>query len=443
MRMIGLCCTAVLLMIICTPLALAQPNLKQAEHFIQQGRAEDAYNILHPYEFELSGNVEYDYLLGLAALESGRPDQATLAFERALAVESNFLGARLDLARAWFALNLFDLAKEELMQLQNLDPPLAAQKVIDTYLKLIEEKSHNAEKNTFFNWYLEARVGRDSNVNLSPDSAEIYLPAINRSVTLNPNSIGIKDSYFTMAAAANAAYQSHSWFGLTGGLEVVGRKLQRAKHYNTDNLNGHINIIAHGWNNLTLTVGAQYRQMYLNGNYYRSTPAIGFDVRWAENSKRAYSFFGQHIRPRFIDAVNKANNANITLFGIGHTFAFGDRGKTVYSISGYGGKDFAATLRTDGDKTLMGIKSGLKHALNSKIEGFAHFGFQHGNFNKINPLFQIKRRDDIWEADVGLVWRFLKGWTLRPSLSYSRSDSSIAIYDFTRIDYAMGVRYAF
>jgi hypothetical protein len=45
----------------------------------------------------------FDYLLGIAALDSGKPDRATIAFERVLAVNPNFAGARLDLAIYVFA----------------------------------------------------------------------------------------------------------------------------------------------------------------------------------------------------------------------------------------------------------------------------------------------------------------------------------------------------
>src|SRR5450759_1837094 len=70
--------------------------LRDAEALMKAGRPADAYNLLEPLEFERSGEVRFDYLIGIAALDSGKPDKATLAFERVLAVNPNYAGARLD-----------------------------------------------------------------------------------------------------------------------------------------------------------------------------------------------------------------------------------------------------------------------------------------------------------------------------------------------------------
>ena len=83
--------------------------LSEAEALLNSGKSDEAYKLLAPMDFEYSGNVRFDYLLGVSALDSGHPDKATLAFERVLAVEPNFAGARLDMARAYF--HLGDLAR--------------------------------------------------------------------------------------------------------------------------------------------------------------------------------------------------------------------------------------------------------------------------------------------------------------------------------------------
>ena len=75
-------------------------DLGQVEAQIRAGEAEQAYQRLLLFEGRLAGRVRYDYLLGLAALESGRPADATFAFERVLTLNPDFPGARLDMARS-------------------------------------------------------------------------------------------------------------------------------------------------------------------------------------------------------------------------------------------------------------------------------------------------------------------------------------------------------
>ena len=106
-------------------------DLDKADALMKQGKAAEAYSLLEPFEFEQSGNIRFDYLLGIAALDSGKPDKATLAFERVLAVDPNFAGARVDMGRAYYQLGDFTRAKTEFETVLTQNPPPAAKATID------------------------------------------------------------------------------------------------------------------------------------------------------------------------------------------------------------------------------------------------------------------------------------------------------------------------
>ena len=111
--------------------------LRDADALIKDGKPADAYALLEPLEFDRAGEVRFDYLLGIAALDSGKPDKATLAFERVLAVDPNFAGARLDMARAYYQLGDMPRAKTEFETVLKLNPPEAARATIQNYLGAI------------------------------------------------------------------------------------------------------------------------------------------------------------------------------------------------------------------------------------------------------------------------------------------------------------------
>src|SRR3954468_9324165 len=69
--------------------AAQNPDIEQARALLQDSKPSEAYALLEPQEFDLAGDVDFDTLLGIAALDSGKPDKATLAFERVLAVNPN------------------------------------------------------------------------------------------------------------------------------------------------------------------------------------------------------------------------------------------------------------------------------------------------------------------------------------------------------------------
>ena len=91
--------------------AASEKLLNDAESLILAGRPSEAYVLLQPSEFVRSGEKRFDYLLGISALDSGKPDKATLALERVLAVDPNFAGARLDMARAYYPVGRFGTRK--------------------------------------------------------------------------------------------------------------------------------------------------------------------------------------------------------------------------------------------------------------------------------------------------------------------------------------------
>ncbi len=59
-------------------LALAQPSelIANARQALAGGDPERAYQLLSPRQEEFAGSPEYDFLLGISALDSGRPEEA-------------------------------------------------------------------------------------------------------------------------------------------------------------------------------------------------------------------------------------------------------------------------------------------------------------------------------------------------------------------------------
>ena len=130
--------------LLCSGIAVAaELDLGKADALLKAGKAKEGYTLLAPHEYEMAGNVDYDYLLGIAALDSGKPDKASLALERVLAVNPNYIGARLDLARAYFALADYERAKTEFEAVQAQNPPPAAKTVIEQYLAAIDNEAES------------------------------------------------------------------------------------------------------------------------------------------------------------------------------------------------------------------------------------------------------------------------------------------------------------
>src|SRR5688572_10608072 len=172
----------------------AASDLSRAETLVREGRAAEAYSLLLAREAEAAGDPDFDYWLGVAALESGKPDKASIALERVLLVRPDFVGARLDLARAYFALGDYERATLEFKTVLEQDPPPAARETIERYLRETDFLARSKQRR--WTAYLEAAMGYDTNVNNATGSNTVFVPLFGANLTLAPTSVKSSDGYF-------------------------------------------------------------------------------------------------------------------------------------------------------------------------------------------------------------------------------------------------------
>src|SRR5262245_37879572 len=101
----------------------AVPVLKQAEALLAEHKADEAYRLLSANELDLGGTALFDYLLGVAALDSGHASDAAFALERVVATQPDFVGARMELARAEFERGQYASARTQFQYLLGQSPP--------------------------------------------------------------------------------------------------------------------------------------------------------------------------------------------------------------------------------------------------------------------------------------------------------------------------------
>jgi hypothetical protein len=144
--------------------AMAQSNdlLNRAKSLIDTRKATEALALLEPRTEALSGNPDFDYLLGMAALDAGRPGIAVLALERVLMVRPDHAQARAEIARAYFELGETRTAQAEFESLKRGGVPTEVAASIDKYLDAIGKRLAGGP---VWRGYIEATAGTDSNIN--------------------------------------------------------------------------------------------------------------------------------------------------------------------------------------------------------------------------------------------------------------------------------------
>lgn len=431
--------------------------LQQATALIRGGKPADAYNLLEPKEADYSGEIAFDYLLGMAALDSGKPDRATIAFERVLAVNPNFAGARLDLARAYFAMGSDDLAKKEFETVLNTqNPPGQVVAVIKKHLDAIEERQQ--AKIQQVTAYLETSVGHDNNITAATGDNTAGVAGI-----LGMTRADLV-SMFNYEPTGSSLHYSGTYTAVAGGVDFnrlvseeygvsifagadvkqrVYNKVSAMNNLNTDLRAGVALASGDDSYRLTATFG-QYRQSGFSAgtNSFRDT--AGFSAEW----KRSFGDRDQmtwsvgYSEPRYITTQSQ-NTRQVSLSGSWlHIF----EGKMTPLI-------FANANRSIDDPANGGSNMGrnntgvLAHLQFTPFEN-TDFSLSGGTTVRHDSspgarspgLADFYARDETQSLSFGVTTRPWKQWTIKGSVALTNNRSNLSLYQYRRNDSSVSLR---
>jgi|GEM_PF-490769 len=424
--------------------------LKSAQALIDSGKTTQAYTLLQPMEFEHAGDARFDYLLGIAALDSGRPDMATFAFERVLAVNPDSFAARLEMARAYFELGDLQRARTEFSALLKQNPTTGTKNNIEKYLTAIDDQE--AGKRTYFSGYVEGSIGRNSNVNYSNSASEIFIDSQGNVASLDPSNIKAADNYRALAVGGEAKYRMTPRWGAYAAGDIKQLNHHSLKQFDALNLDMRAGVMYD-------TKINQVRASLLRGRYKLDgalhSEADGYQVTWqhAFNSHNQFNAFAQSIKYRHVELLLQPNDIDQRSIGLGWQHFLAGEKSTLSGSVHYGDAQDVAPIITaainpsgghnDGGKRFAGLRVGSQTMVGETTVLYANAGAQSSSYDKINYHFLRQREDRLYDVKLGANWQLAKSWQLRPQLSYAQNDSNIALYKYDRIDFAITLRREF
>ena len=417
--------------------AAGKPDIARAEQLLREGKFDEAYRLLAPHEFAKAGDEEFDYLLGIAALESNRADQATLIFERVLAVNPNHAAARLDMGRAYFALGDMDRARIEFESARRFGPPAAAQATIDQYLTSIDKRtSSNRLK---ISSYLETVIGVDDNINNATSQGSIFTPFFGANINLTTNSIKLGDNFLSLGGGVDVNYAITGQFSLLTGADFRQRANQHANTFdyrNTDwRLGGQYNN-----DRDTIRLIAWRNDYDLDAAFYRRTQNVSAEWRRNLDTKTQLSLYTQDARSRYVQPASRSSSSNLYIYGANLVRVVDEDTRTIVFGSFFRGLDVATDNRSDGDRRLWGVRAGMQRALFSSLNWFASTALQKSSYSTENLLFNTTRVDHQIDLALGLSWQITPDWLLRPQVTFTRNDSNMTINTFDRTEASIILR---
>ncbi len=403
--------------------AADQQLLAAAQGMISDGKPLDALDLLSPYEFEHAGEKEYDYLLGLSLLDSGQAGQSVFAFQRVLALDPNFAGARMELARAYFDMSEFTLSRAEFTTLQSLSPPANIQLAIEKYLSAIRNRTLRDKQG--WSGYVQMGAGNDSNANSAP--------AVSNFLGFDLAEQSRETESSVISTVAGVSYDLPVNYFRT--------------YYARSNLTHRSNNDATFSNSFSYDIAAGIRQSFESGdNINVSMQLYSTDVDGSSNNK-GYNLNGQYnlkfspadqlgifARLGNIDYVETFDikDAAQTVTGVSWVHILGLKSRPSLIITLIAGQDDPELATSPYGRDFSGIRFTAATALTHRLNIFTSIGSTSSSYE--GQFFGIEddREDDFSNFTLGMNWRFTKNWAFKALLNVSENTSNIDIFGYEK-----------
>jgi tetratricopeptide (TPR) repeat protein len=418
-------------------LAARQKLITSSAELIKNGHPQEAYNLLAPYQSIMAGDVDYDYLLGLAAVDSGKPNEAIFALERVLAVRPNHLQARAEIARAYLAAGEIAASKQEFETVQAQNPPQEVSATIQKYLDIIE--TDRSGKKTSIRGYIEAMLGNDSNVNSATSNRQIAVPYFGGAV-MNLNSAGVanSDTFGSLGAGFNVRHALSPEWALLGGANVNQHNNSTQQAFNTGSADANFGASLSEGNDNYMAV-LQVQSFALDNKRYRD--AAGMTGQWQRNldSGSQVSGYFQYSSLTYPDQTFR--NADRYVLGGAYATPLGGESATVVYAGAYAGAEQARESNASYiGNTLFGGRLGGEMKLNTEYTLLASLSLESRMYGGDDPLFLVKRNDTQADVRVGINYVPAQQWTIGASLAYTSNDSNVIINKYERTLFSVSVR---
>lgn len=403
--------------------------LDDAESQLSAGNAQQAYALLQAHESEHSGTTYFDYLLGVAALDSGRVAEAILSLQRAATSAPQFSGARMELARAHFEAGNPEQARPLFVTLLSENPPPAVRNVIDQYIAAID--GGPATPRSDFRPYAEFMVGYDDNANGSTDDQQFL------GFTLSPENLATDSSFFEAGAGFNWTLPRSASFAWHLGANAGYRKNPDASFVDSGILSGtggliwrsganfgRLNVDAYG-----ATRDGESNESYTGGNFL-----IGrhLNERWDLNLTLRSGAL------RYDEAIDVLD-VNRSLVTLGLAYRFQSRGRLV--LEAIGGSDSEQQSGSPYGNSKTGGRLSVSTSIGDTTYLFASVGSLTSDYDGL--FFGSSREDTQLTSILQFEFRdvFTDGLIVVPRLRYIDNDSDVALYDWDRTEVGLLIRW--
>jgi tetratricopeptide (TPR) repeat protein len=416
--------------------------IARSQELSRSGKPVEAYELLLSAEDAYIGTIEFDYALGRAALDAGRPDKATLAFTRVLALDPTHAGASIDMGRAYLALGDFARARTMFQGLLALDPPPEVRTQLQAFLDLTNVLMVGSvvPRGLAHQGYLAVMAGRSSNVNQSPSQSVIFVPGLGSNFQLSAQNVKIPDSFAGIAGGADFSRSLGRTYSFIFGGEFLDRWNFHESDFDLAGVNLYLGLAAamgqHAWR-----IQAFAGRDWLGASPSRNLDGLMLTYVDSLNAETQLLATAQGGQIRAVTEDLKIWDSDYAAVGAGAARKIDDR-STVFGIFSTGSQNDVGGSPS-GNKRWLGMRVGGETVIGPRVKLTAMAAGEWGQYDKFDTEFQVERRDIRQAYDLMAQYWLDRAWSLRLGLSYVKQSSNIPLYEYNRSEWLLMLRREF
>jgi tetratricopeptide (TPR) repeat protein len=369
---------------------------------------------------------------GKELLAAGEYASAREAFNEALEADPSSVGAHLGLARAYYGLGEYSRAVlefENVLRFTDLPPDMLDQAA--TYDQVAAQYEAGRRLRAFY--YAETGIGvyREN----SSASTDIFGGA------------GNHDTFWPFRVGGGLNTDVSERHTLNATLDYRFRWYDDSDRRNDSDWRWNVNL-SRPVDDDNLRFGMRGRVSYRGDGQHRNDWGVFATYGLGLGPNDRLTFGGEVRERRYPRGPLRSRTRDIAEFTGSWTHSL-PNGRTALAFGANVGQEWATQDRPDGDASFWGVNGEVDHAFTDELDAFLWWSYQNEAYDEERPDFTTDptllavRNDDLWNFGGGLVWRFARGWSLRPTFEYNWEESSIPALAYSSTELWLTVRKAF
>ena len=424
----------------------ASNPITEAQALIDAGKANEAFALLRPLQPRLEGEPAFDYVFGLAALDSGRTVDAIFALERVVDAFPNHGPARAELARAYLALGETDDAKIEFEKVKEMgEMPPEARQTIERYLTGIE-LFHDRTRLTVRRW-IQAGVGYDTNVNGATDAKTLTVPIAPGLPFALGGTANSPITNFVFGASVSKPIDTDRGLSIFGSAEIGNRIAQKETDFTAQSGTGRVGLVLEKEKH-RFSIAADASMSRVNGGGLaradRKSAGVSGEWQYTVTDRDQVSSFLQFSVIRH--PSQSVRDIDRAIGGLNYGHAFIDiPGSPILFSSLFGGleEEQADASGKHFGRYFFGALAGASYQISERQTASVAFTYQRSVYDGSDPIFLVRRNDEFFDLNVGYRFQFNENFSLSPTIIYNNNDSNILTSSYDRFEVMITARYDF